>query len=356
MGVNSHSAAAAAGTASTSASFPGHRSAAATRPLSGPSAGRGPTAWGGQPRAQLFGFGHSICRGSFFPACGPITARSPPSAAAMGTDSRAARALLARARTLHLQTGNLLNWGRLRKKCPSTHSEELRDCIQKTLNEWSSQISPDLVREFPDVLECTVAHAVEKISPDEREEMKVSAKLFIVGANSSSATRNAIDMACSVLGIAQLDSVIIASPPTEDGVNLSLEHLQPYWEELENLVQSKKIVAIGTSDLDKTQLEQLYQWAQVKPNSNQVNLASCCVMPPDLTAFAKQFDIQLLTHNDPKELLSEASFQEALQESIPGIQAHEWVPLWLLRYSVIVKSRGIIKSKGYILQAKRRGS
>lgn len=163
-------------------------------------------------------------------------------------------------------------------------------------------------------------------------------------------------MACSVLGIAQLDSVIIASPPTEDGVNLSLEHLQPYWEELENLVQNKKIVAIGTSDLDKTQLEQLYQWAQVKPNSNQVNLASCCVMPPDLTAFAKQFDIQLLTHNDPKELLSEASFQEALQESIPGIQAHEWVPLWLLRYSVIVKSRGIIKSKGYILQAKRRGS
>ncbi|XP_077882898.1 glutamate--cysteine ligase regulatory subunit isoform X3 [Ictidomys tridecemlineatus] len=196
----------------------------------------------------------------------------------MGTDSRAAGALLARARTLHLQTGNLLNWGRLRKKCPSTHSEE----------------------EFPDVLECTVSHAVEKINPDEREEMKVSAKLFIVGSNSSSSTRNAIDMACSVLGVAQLDSVIIASPPIEDGVNLSLEHLQPYWEELENLVQSKKIVAIGTSDLDKTQLEQLYQWAQVKPNSNQVNLASCCVMPPDLTAFAKQFDIQLLTHNDPK--------------------------------------------------------
>uniref|UniRef100_A0A2I3RSZ9 Glutamate--cysteine ligase regulatory subunit n=1 Tax=Pan troglodytes TaxID=9598 RepID=A0A2I3RSZ9_PANTR len=266
----------------------------------------------------------------------------------MGTDSRAAKALLARARTLHLQTGNLLNWGRLRKKCPSTHSEELHDCIQKTLNEWSSQINPDLVREFPDVLECTVSHAVEKINPDEREEMK--SFLFILLHSGSDR------FSCSVLGVAQLDSVIIASPPIEDGVNLSLEHLQPYWEELENLVQSKKIVAIGTSDLDKTQLEQLYQWAQVKPNSNQVNLASCCVMPPDLTAFAKQFDIQLLTHNDPKELLSEASFQEALQESIPDIQAHEWVPLWLLRYSVIVKSRGIIKSKGYILQAKRRGS
>ncbi|KAM5162411.1 retinal-specific phospholipid-transporting ATPase ABCA4-like [Callospermophilus lateralis] len=63
----------------------------------------------------------------------PRPVRRPPSrlaprvAASMGTDSRAAGALLARARTLHLQTENLLrNWGRLRRKCPSTHSEEVR--------------------------------------------------------------------------------------------------------------------------------------------------------------------------------------------------------------------------------------
>lgn len=72
--------------------------------------------------------------------------------------------------------------------------------------------------------------------------------------------------ACSALGVAQLDSVIIAPPPVEDGTNLFLEYLQPYWKELENLVQNKKIVAIGTSDLDKTLLEQLYLWAQVRTN------------------------------------------------------------------------------------------
>lgn len=72
--------------------------------------------------------------------------------------------------------------------------------------------------------------------------------------------------ACSSLGVAQLDSVIIAPPPIEDGANLSLEYLQPYWQELETLVESKKIVAIGTSDLDKTLLEQLYIWAQVRTN------------------------------------------------------------------------------------------
>uniref|UniRef100_A0A8C6QIJ0 GCS light chain n=1 Tax=Nannospalax galili TaxID=1026970 RepID=A0A8C6QIJ0_NANGA len=233
----------------------------------------------------------------------------------MGTDSHAAGELLARASTLHPDQ-EPAQLGPSADKVPvHTQRGASRDCIQKTLND------PDLAREFPNVLECTVYHAVEKINPDEREEMKVAATL-------------AIDMACSVLAAAQLDSVITASPPSEDGVNLSLEHLQPYWEELETLVQGKKIVAIGTSHLDKTQLEQLYH--------NQVNLASCYVMPPGhLTAFAKQFDIH---------------FQEALQESIPDIQAQERVPLWLLRYSVIVKSRGIIKRKGYTLQAKRRGS
>ncbi|NXX73974.1 GSH0 ligase, partial [Urocolius indicus] len=271
----------------------------------------------------------------------------------MGTDG--AGALLQRAATLTLQTGNLLTWGCLRKKCPASPGEEVRDCIQKTLTEWTSKIGQDLHQETPEVLECTVAQAMEKINPEERDELKVSAKLFIVGSNSSS-IRDAVGLACSALGVAQLDSVIIAPPPAEDGTNLSLEYLQPYWQELENLVQKKKIVGIGTSDLDKTLLEQLYLWAQVKPSSNQVNLASCCVMPPDLTAFAKQFDIQLLTHNDPKELLCEASFQEVLQESIPNARAEEWIPLWLLRYSVIVKSRGIIKSKGYIVQAKRNAS
>ena len=39
---------------------------------------------------------------------------------------------------------------------------------------------------------------------------------------------------------------------------------------------------------------------QTKPCINQVNLESCCVMPKDLTEYAKQNDIQLLTHNDAK--------------------------------------------------------
>ncbi|MGH0132808.1 UNVERIFIED_CONTAM: hypothetical protein FKN15_050672 [Acipenser sinensis] len=255
----------------------------------------------------------------------------------MEKQNSAAILLLKQATTLNIHTGNLVNWSRLKKKCPSSTSEELQGCIRETLSEWCTKIAPTLEKEAPSTLECTLTQATEAITPEEREELKVSA--------------------CSTLGVSQLDSVMIAPPPLPEGVSLTLEHLQPYWEELENLLQSHKIAAIGTSDLDKPLLEQLYMWAQldsvmivppplpegvsltlehlqpyweelenllqchkiaaigtsdldkplleqlymwaqVKPSSNQVNLASCCVMPPDLTAFAKEYDIQLLTHND----------------------------------------------------------
>uniref|UniRef100_A0A8C9EQ87 GCS light chain n=1 Tax=Pavo cristatus TaxID=9049 RepID=A0A8C9EQ87_PAVCR len=232
----------------------------------------------------------------------------------MGTEG--ARALLERAGTLNLQTGNLLSWGCGRKKCPSTPSEEVSGRIWASLRDrWNGKVEKG----------CTLEREVMNIISD--------SKLFIVGSNSSS-IRDAVDMACASLGVAQLDSVIIAPPPVEDGTSLSLEYLQPYWQELETLVENKKIVAIGTSDLDKTLLEQLYIWAQVRTNFL-------------IVAFPRQNFV---------ELLCEASFQEVLQESIQNVRAHEWIPLWILRYSVIVKSRGIIKSKGYIMQAKRNAS
>ncbi|KAI9520427.1 hypothetical protein NQZ68_017127 [Dissostichus eleginoides] len=261
-----------------------------------------------------------------------------------------AKMFLSHAKTLRLHTGNIVNRSRLKKKCPCSPSEELQDCIQAALSDWKAATKPPS-NDFPDTLDCSIPQPTDAIPPEEREELRVSVKLFLCEAGESS-IRDAVEMACQTLAVSQLDSVIIAPTwPLAEGENQSLAHLQPAWEELESLVRSQRIAAIGTSDLDKDLLEQLYTWAQVKPSSNQVNLASCCVMPPDLTAFAKEFDIQLLTHNDPKELMSAATFQEAVQEGTQDLSAAIWRLEWVLRYSIIVKSRGIIKAKGYLVSA-----
>lgn len=78
--------------------------------------------------------------------------------------------------------------------------------------------------------------------------------------------------ACQTLAVSQLDSVIIAPPGLLEGDSQTLAHLQPAWEELETLVRSQRIAAIGTSDLDKDLLEQLYNWAQVCRNLIYVRL------------------------------------------------------------------------------------
>ncbi|KAK9519276.1 hypothetical protein VZT92_022017 [Zoarces viviparus] len=262
-----------------------------------------------------------------------------------------AKMLLTHAKTLTLHTGNLVNRSRLKKKCPSSPSEELQDCIQATLSDWSSTTKPPS-KDFPDTLDCSIPRATDAITPEERDELRVSVKLFLCESVKSS-IRDAVEMVSKALAVSQLDSVIIAPPWPLDSDSQSLAHLQPAWEELEALVRSQQIAAIGTSDLDKDLLEQLYNWAQVKPSSNQFNLASCCVMPPDLTAFAKEFDIQLLTHNDPKELMSAATFQEAVQEGTQDLNIADWRLEWVLRYSIIVKSRGIIKAKGYLVSARK---
>ncbi|KAK6314103.1 glutamate--cysteine ligase regulatory subunit [Coregonus clupeaformis] len=271
----------------------------------------------------------------------------------METHTTSAKVLLNHATILNLHTGNLVNRSRLKKKCPSSPSEEIQDCVRATLSEWFATIPPPtLPKDLPDTIDCSIPQATEAITPEEREELKVSVKLFLCEADISS-IKDAVDKACQALAVSQLDSVIIAPPALPEGESQTLDNLQPAWRELEGLVQSHKIAAIGTSDLDKELLEQLYNWAHVKPSSNQVNLASCCVMPPDLTAFAKEFDIQLLTHNDPKELITAASFQEAVQESTQDLKVADWRLEWVLRYSIIVKSRGIIKAKGYLVHAKR---
>ncbi|XP_057698260.1 glutamate--cysteine ligase regulatory subunit [Corythoichthys intestinalis] len=266
------------------------------------------------------------------------------------TNAEAKKTILSHAKTLRLHTGNLVNRTRLKKKCPCSPSEELQECIQATLSSWFSTIEAP-TEDLPDTLDCNMAKATDAVIPEEREELKVSAKLFLFESGQSS-IQDAVEMACQTLAVSQLDSVIIA-PRRLLGDEQTLVPLQPAWEELEALVRSQRIAAIGTSDLDKDLLEQLYNWAQVKPSSNQVNLASCCVMPPELTAFAKEFDIQLLTHNDPTELISAATFQEAMQEGTQNVSTGNWKLEWLLRYSIIVKSRGIIKAMGYLFSARK---
>lgn len=56
----------------------------------------------------------------------------------------------------------------------------------------------------------------------------------------------------------------------------------------------------GVADLDVTQLRDLYQWAskRVKPTTNQLHFESAIALSAEMTEFAAEYNIQLLTHAD----------------------------------------------------------
>lgn len=78
-----------------------------------------------------------------------------------------------------------------------------------------------------------------------------------------------------------------------------MAHLKTLWQGLEKFVKDRRILQIGLSDIEEATFRALHEWASVKPHIIQINLATCCVVPPTLQAFCKENDVQLLTHSDP---------------------------------------------------------
>lgn len=92
------------------------------------------------------------------------------------------------------------------------------------------------------------------------------------------------------------------SADTESSPNrIEMSAIKSIWNILENYATQteNRILQLGVADLDEAQFRDLYTWAKIKPNIIQINLASCCVVPPTLQEFCNQNSIQLLTHSDP---------------------------------------------------------
>ena len=64
--------------------------------------------------------------------------------------------------------------------------------------------------------------------------------------------------------------------------------------------------------------------------SLQINLKSCCVVPEELSLFAKEKAITLYTHSDPSELLPGDSLRSMLYPKLSGEASH-YSAAWIAR-------------------------
>ncbi|BFZ58013.1 hypothetical protein PYCC9005_005071 [Savitreella phatthalungensis] len=198
---------------------------------------------------------------------------------------------------------------------------------------------------------------------DEASEYEITAKIFFTqeckGKCRGEAVEEALQAVNRSLGTDSVDLYILSFP----GIALDADDTDAFDDnELADIIQAYRIGAdlqsrgstraLGIAEFSARKLEQLCdaatQASLTQPHVNQINLKDCCVMPRDLVQFAKGRGIKLYTHGDASDMLPAATLNDLLAEYKLSEDKH-WLPRWVCKFTAVVKSRGVVESKGYVV-------
>ena len=217
-----------------------------------------------------------------------------------------------------------------------------------------------------------------------RQSYDITCKLFylpgIPPIRRCAHTREAISLVLKELAVPSIDLLIVSFPgisfdADDDGEEESYsedednnEEADPMdtmvgtWRTLEKLHHEGVIAQLGLSEFGSDRLANFLPATKVRPSVDQINVKDCCVVPKTLILYAKQEGIQLLTHNDCTDILPSGTTRELLGEHGAGVLSSgsssddEGVkgniePQWVIKYTAVVKDRGVIENKGYFAMA-----
>lgn len=218
---------------------------------------------------------------------------------------------------------------------------------------------------------------------EERAQYDITVKLFylpgIPASRRCAHTREAIDLVLKELHVDSIDLLIVSFPgilfdaedDSEEEVESDTGSEEPddfdsmirTWRVLEDLQEKGMISQLGVAEFGSERLARFLPHTKVKPSVDQINLKDCCVVPKSLILYAKQENIQLLTHNDcmdilpigtTRELLGPGEKGAGILASTPGAEdgiQGDIEPQWVVKYTAVVKDRGVVENKGYFALA-----
>lgn len=216
---------------------------------------------------------------------------------------------------------------------------------------------------------------------EDRSQYDITVKLFYLPGVPTSRrcehTREAIDLVLKELHVQSIDLLIVSFPgvsfdadddgeeDTSNSENESeLQSMVQTWQTLECLHERGTISQIGLAEFDSQRLARFLPHVKVRPSVDQINVKDCCVVPKSLILYAKQENIELLTHNDCTDILPKGTTRDLLSrgEKGAGILAvtpeadggglkGPIEPQWVVKYTAVVKDRGVIENKGYFALA-----
>ena len=217
---------------------------------------------------------------------------------------------------------------------------------------------------------------------EERSQYDITVKLFYLPGIPTSRrcahTREAIDLVLKELHVDSIDLLIVSFPgilfdaeddsageeeETAENEPDDFDSMIQTWRTLEVLQEKGMIAQLGVAEFGDERLARFLAHTKVKPSVDQINLRDCCVVPKSLILYAKQENIQLLTHNDCDDILPVGTTRELLGPGEKGADilasapdAQDGIqgfiePQWVVKYTAVVKDRGVVENKGYFALA-----
>ncbi|KAK3989262.1 hypothetical protein QBC44DRAFT_327841 [Cladorrhinum sp. PSN332] len=133
------------------------------------------------------------------------------------------------------------------------------------------------------------------------------------------------------------------------------------WATIEQFHSAGLARKIGLAEFGTEKLARFLKKVTARPAVNQINIKNCCNVPPPLMKLAKEQGIELLAHSDCTDILPKGTLRELLGQGLggAGILADDseeglkgdLVPQWVVKYTAVVRDRGVIENKGYFAGA-----
>jgi glutamate--cysteine ligase regulatory subunit len=217
---------------------------------------------------------------------------------------------------------------------------------------------------------------------EEPSQYDITLKLFYLPHASvkdrAKHTKDAVQLVLKELGVQSIDLLIVSFPgmsfegdceweaDKKNSAQGNDEAEIESWSVVEELYNQGVVRKLGLAEFGSEKLSRFLARVKVRPEVDQINVKDCCNVPPPLIKFARLENIELLTHNDCTDILPSGTLRELLgqgprgagvlsltKRGIDGMKG-DLTPEWVVKYTAVVRDRGVIENKGYFAAAELR--
>jgi glutamate--cysteine ligase regulatory subunit len=214
---------------------------------------------------------------------------------------------------------------------------------------------------------------------EESSQYDITVKLFYLrGAavkDRGRHTKDAVQLVLNELKVQSIDLLIVSFPgmsfegdceweaDKKNSAQGNDEEEILSWKALEELHKEGVVRRLGLAEFGSEKLSRFLSRAEIRPQVDQINVKDCCNVPPPLIKLAKLENIELLTHNDCTDILPTGTLRELLGQGVGGAgvlsetkrgidgMKGDLTPEWVVKYTAVVRNRGVIENKGYFAAA-----